>query len=215
MLHRELQNVLVFVTFLFAFVPTGTALTYTKGSEEGRPCLSEDLHIRIRVHNKLAGICKDKCNTGDGRLSCMSCISFVSIKDSSGVLMWDELLQYMEALLLSENETLKFAHEHRASLNQTHHHLATISLHSKESSKACQATESMRKALFQQKLAGICVDMCKEIGRFPECRECKGYEPPKKEPGPDMPWDDLLDHMDNLSKWGHSQLKSWRKVVDR
>merc|ERR1719504_347075 len=61
----------------------------------------------------------------------------------------------------------------------------------------------------QNKLAGVCVDMCKEVGAFPKCT-CPDFVAPDATPGV-MTWDELLEHMDNLSEWGHSELKAWTK----
>merc|ERR1712216_68698 len=52
-----------------------------------------------------------------------------------------------------------------------------------------------------------CEDMCKEVGAYPKCT-CPGFVAPDATPGV-MTWDELLEHMDNLSEWGHGELKSW------
>merc|ERR1719159_154295 len=56
----------------------------------------------------------------------------------------------------------------------------------------------------------MCVEMCKEVGAYPNCAQCSGFVPPDPTPGV-MTWEELLEHMDNLVDWGHDQLKSWRK----
>merc|ERR1719353_571402 len=76
-------------------------------------------------------------------------------------------------------------------------------------SKACQAADLKHRTEFQNKLAGVCEEMCKEIGAYPKCT-CPGFVAPDATPGV-MTWDELLEHMDNLSEWGHGELKSWRK----
>merc|ERR1719487_2290026 len=50
--------------------------------------------------------------------------------------------------------------------------------------------------------------MCKEVGAFPKCT-CPDFVAPDSTPGV-MTWSELLEHMDNLSEWGHGELKSWR-----
>merc|ERR1711957_615408 len=60
----------------------------------------------------------------------------------------------------------------------------------------------------QNKLAGVCVDMCKEVGAFPKCT-CPDFVAPDSTPGV-MTWPELLEHLDNLSEWGHGQLKAWK-----
>merc|ERR1719345_339092 len=56
----------------------------------------------------------------------------------------------------------------------------------------------------------MCEEMCKEIGAYPSCPQCAGFVPPDSTPGV-MTWEELLEHMDNLSGWGHDELKAWRK----
>merc|ERR1712151_912294 len=58
----------------------------------------------------------------------------------------------------------------------------------------------------QNKLAGICEDMCKEVGAYPQCAQCPGFVAPDSTPGV-MTWDELLEHMDNLVEWGQGEIK--------
>merc|ERR1719252_412283 len=51
--------------------------------------------------------------------------------------------------------------------------------------------------------------MCKEIGAYPKCT-CPDFVAPDATPGV-MTWEELLDHMDNLSDWGHGELKALKK----
>merc|ERR1719486_1886580 len=76
-----------------------------------------------------------------------------------------------------------------------------------EGDKSCVAADLKHRAQIQNKLAGACEDMCKEIGAYPKCT-CPGFVPPDATPGV-MTWPELLDHMDNLSEWGHGELKRW------
>eukprot|EP00929_Paragymnodinium_shiwhaense_P053719 TRINITY_DN26904_c0_g1_i2.p2 TRINITY_DN26904_c0_g1~~TRINITY_DN26904_c0_g1_i2.p2 ORF type:complete len:177 (+),score=43.15 TRINITY_DN26904_c0_g1_i2:1-531(+) len=76
--------------------------------------------------------------------------------------------------------------------------------------QACVAEEIKRRAQVQNKLASICEDMCKEVGAYPKCNQCPAVVAPDATPGV-MTWDELLEHMDNLSSWGHESLKGWRK----
>merc|ERR1719389_116326 len=46
--------------------------------------------------------------------------------------------------------------------------------------------------------------MCKELGAYPKC-QCPDFVQPDATPGV-MTWDELLEHMDNLSEWGHGEL---------
>merc|ERR1719321_123544 len=49
--------------------------------------------------------------------------------------------------------------------------------------------------------------MCKEVGAYPKCTS-PDFVAPDATPGV-MTWPELLEHMDNLSEWGHGQIKSW------
>merc|ERR1719436_1646945 len=73
---------------------------------------------------------------------------------------------------------------------------------------SCAAEDLKRRAEFQNKLAGICEDMCKEVGAYPQCAQCPGFVAPDSTPGV-MTWDELLEHMDNLVEWGAGEIKGW------
>merc|ERR1719355_229311 len=73
---------------------------------------------------------------------------------------------------------------------------------------ACLDADIKHRAQLQNKLAGVCVDMCKEVGAYPKCT-CPDFVAPDATPGV-MTWPELLEHMDNLSEWGHGELKAWR-----
>merc|ERR1719407_156190 len=80
----------------------------------------------------------------------------------------------------------------------------------KADDQACEASDLKRRAQLQNKLAGLCEEMCKEVGAYPNCANCAGFVPPDPTPGV-MTWEELLEHMDNLVDWGHDQLKAWAK----
>merc|ERR1719395_317287 len=76
-----------------------------------------------------------------------------------------------------------------------------------QTEEACTAEDLKHRVAVQNKLAGVCVDMCKEVGAYPKCT-CPDFVAPDSTPGV-MTWPELLEHMDNLSEWGHGQIKSW------
>merc|ERR550514_2113562 len=76
------------------------------------------------------------------------------------------------------------------------------------SEKACVTEDLKHRVQFQNKLAGICEDMCKEVGAYPNCAQCPGFVAPDSTPGV-MTWDELLEHMDNLVEWGAGEIKAW------
>merc|ERR1719324_1170678 len=87
---------------------------------------------------------------------------------------------------------------------------ATLVQKEAQQQEACAAQDLKRRAQVQNKLAGACEDMCKEVGAYPKCSQCPDFVQPDSTPGV-MTWEELLEHMDNLSDWGHDMLKGWRK----
>merc|ERR1719262_1602038 len=90
------------------------------------------------------------------------------------------------------------------------HFTSAALLRAKHEEKACVAEDLKRRAQVQNKLASVCEDMCKEVGAYPKCSQCPAFVPPDATPGV-MTWDELLTHMDNLSEWGHGEIKAWTK----
>merc|ERR1719203_232232 len=78
--------------------------------------------------------------------------------------------------------------------------------HSEES---CAAQDLAHRAQLQNKLAGVCESMCKEVQAFPQCT-CPDFVEPDSTPGA-MTWDELLSYMDNLADWGRDSIKGWHK----
>merc|ERR1719159_1024193 len=97
-----------------------------------------------------------------------------------------------------------------ASALQTSKGAVVVKLSVVQSSKACMAEDLKHRMQLQNKLAGSCEDMCKEVGAYPKCAQCPDFVQPDSTPGV-MTWEELLEHMDNLSDWGHDMLKSWTK----
>merc|ERR1719316_768335 len=98
------------------------------------------------------------------------------------------------------NDMLKSWHKQAAALVQK----------DAEDDKACAAEDLKRRMQLQNRLAGACEDMCKEVGAYPKCSQCPDFVQPDSTPGV-MTWEELLEHMDNLSDWGHDMLKAWTK----
>merc|ERR1712060_702063 len=76
--------------------------------------------------------------------------------------------------------------------------------------QACASEDLKHRIAFQNKLAGICEDMCKEVGAYPKCAQCPDFVAPDATPGV-MTWEELLEHMDNLVEWGQETIKGWKK----
>merc|ERR1719401_2435526 len=88
--------------------------------------------------------------------------------------------------------------------------LASVSAKGAQQEQACTAEDLGHRAALQNKLAGICEDMCKEVGAYPKCAQCPGFVAPDSTPGV-MTWEELLEHMDNLVEWGQEMIKGWKK----
>jgi len=175
------------VCFLLASVPFASGLVVKHSS-----CIADDLKHRSQFQNKLAGVCVDMCKEVGAFPKC-TCPDFVAPDSTPGVMTWDELLEHMDNLSEWGHSELK-AWSQQASFVQ-------------QSEEACLADDLKHRTQVQNKLAGVCVDMCKEVGAFPKCT-CPDFVAPDSTPGV-MTWDELLEHMDNLSEWGHSELKTW------
>jgi len=162
-----------------------------------KACVASDLKHRMDLQNKLAGVCVDMCKEVGAFPKC-TCPNFVAPDSTPGVMTWPELLEHMDNLS-------EWGHGQLKQWSST----AAIQLHSQEmqGEKACLAQDLDIRMQMQNKLAGVCVDMCKEVGAFPKCT-CPNFVAPDSTPGV-MTWPELLEHMDNLSEWGHGELKTW------
>merc|ERR1719191_1589532 len=88
-----------------------------------------------------------------------------------------------------------------------------LQINEKTSEKACVAQDLKNRMKLQNKIAGVCVDMCKEVGALPKCT-CPDFVAPDATPGV-MTWPELLEHLDNLSEWGHGQIKGWKQQASQ
>merc|ERR1719487_2219835 len=142
----------------------------------------QDSQLRATIQNKLAGICEDMCKEVGAYPKCSQCPDFVAPDATPGVMTWEELLTHMDNLSSWGAESIK-GWKKQASATQT-------------SNVVMQ--DSQLRATIQNKLAGICEDMCKEVGAYPKCSQCPDFVAPDATPGV-MTWEELLTHMDNLS----------------
>merc|ERR1719247_863380 len=118
---------------------------------------------------------------------------------------WDELLEHMDNLKYWGQDSIKAWTKQASALQKA----AVSVVKAFQGSQACAAEDLRRRAEFQNKLAGVCEDMCKEVGAYPKCT-CPGFVAPDPTPGV-MTWDELLEHMDNLVYWGQDSIKAWTK----
>merc|ERR1719414_585482 len=59
---------------------------------------------------------------------------------------------------------------------------ALVHQKSSQDEGACVAENLKNRIQFQNKLAGACEDMCKEVGAYPKC-DCPAFVPPDATPG--------------------------------
>merc|ERR1719379_1316519 len=118
---------------------------------------TSDLKLRAKLQNKLADLCEDMCKEVGAYPKCNECPAFVAPDATPGVMTWEELLTHMDNLSSWGAESIK-GWKKQASAIQT--------------TKVSASSDLERRALFQNKLASICEDMCKEVGAYPKCNEC-------------------------------------------
>jgi predicted DNA-binding transcriptional regulator AlpA len=175
----------------------------------GKSCLSADFQHRVDMQNKLAGICEDMCKEVGAYPQCAQCPGFVAPDSTPGVMTWDELLEHMDNLVGWGQDEIK-GWKSQASALQKSKQLALVAKHTAVATeKSCLASDLKLRESVQNKLAGICEDMCKEVGAYPQCAQCPGFVAPDSTPGV-MTWDELLEHMDNLVGWGADEIKGWK-----
>lgn len=202
------------VTVLFAVfgIVAASAALNVRHVLKGGACVAEDLEHRKRLQNKLADLCEDMCRKVDAYPDCGQCPKFVPPDSTPGVMTWDELLDHMDNLSGWGADQLKAWRQRASSSLQT----AKQSLIADDNAgmlyqeRACAVEDLEHRVQVQNKLAGSCEDMCRKVGAFPNCGQCPKFAPPDSTPGV-MTWDELLQHMDNLSSWGADQLKEWRQ----
>jgi len=193
------MNMMRWITLLVS-APAASALLRAKSSNNNNACLEEDLKSRAQLQNKLAGVCEDMCKEVGAYPKCNQCPAFVAPDATPGVMTWEELLTHMDNLSEWGHGEIK-AWTKQASALQTNGEAVEGS---------CAVQDQKRRAQVQNKLAGVCEDMCKEVGAYPKCNQCPAFVAPDATPGV-MTWEELLTHMDNLSSWGHESIKGWRK----
>merc|ERR1740121_1252489 len=114
---------------------------------------------------------------------------------------WDELLEHMDNLVAWGQDSLKGWRKQASALQESKH---------TNNEQACVSADLKHRMQVQNKLAGICEEMCKEVNAYPKCAQCPDFVEPDSTPGV-MTWDELLEHMDNLVAWGQDSLKGWHK----
>merc|ERR1719221_2596612 len=81
-----------------------------------------------------------------------------------------------------------------------------------DKSSSCESEDLAVRAQLQNKLADVCVDMCKELGQYPEKCTCPDYTDTTDKTPNRLTWDELYDYMDHLKEWGYEHTKKWEKM---
>lgn len=177
------------------------ALISVKDTHNQSSCVTLDLKHRAAVQNKLAGACVEMCKEVGAYPKCSECVGFVEPDSTPNVMTWEELLEHMDNLVVWGRGEIKSWHK-RAVFAEVNKII--------DVDTGCAAMDMKNRMRLQSKLAGVCVDMCKEVGAYPKCSQCAGFVAPDSTPNV-MTWEELLSHMDNLVEWGRGEIKSWHK----
>mmetsp|Transcript_30339 Transcript_30339/g.59508 ORF Transcript_30339/g.59508 Transcript_30339/m.59508 type:complete len:197 (+) Transcript_30339:74-664(+) len=167
-------------------------------------CAKEDQAARALVQNTLAGICEDMCKDVGSYPDC-TCPGYVDETDKSpGETTWDELLKHMSDLVAWGKDTRKS--DAKMSVLQ---HKARI-FKAMQVSKACMSSDLKHRVAVQNKLHDVCVDMCKELGAYPEKCTCPGYVDTTDKTPDATTWPELLTYMGEVEEMAAGSLKEWK-----
>merc|ERR1719446_472564 len=122
--------------------------------------VSTDLENRVQVQNKLAGVCEDMCKEVGAYPKCTQCPKFVAPDSTPGVMTWEELVEHMDNLVAWGQGKLKSWTKQASALQK---------------SNGKVSTDLENRMQVQNKLAGVCEDMCKEVGAYPKCTQCPKF----------------------------------------
>merc|ERR1712183_703671 len=77
-------------------------------------------------------------------------------------------------------------------------------------SKACMSSDLKHRVAVQNKLHDVCVDMCKELGAYPEKCTCPGYVDTTDKTPDATTWPELLTYMKEVAEAAAGALKGWK-----
>merc|ERR1719265_1933003 len=193
--------------FAILLVQARALVSLRQSRSHGQACLAEDLQHRAQLQDKLAGLCEDMCKEVGSYPSCPGCPNFVPPDPTPGVMTWDELLTHMDNLGEWGRGQIKewWAEKNEAKLGSAEAQppskadAAFLAVHKSAlaavrkvatDGQACLSEDLKHRSTFQNKLAGLCEDMCKEVGSYPSCPGCPNFVAPDPTPGV-MTWDEL------------------------
>merc|ERR1719362_2707913 len=167
-------------------------------------CAGEDLALRMTLQNKLADVCVDMCKELGAYPEKCSCPDYVDTTDKTpGVVTWPELLEHMGNLKTWGADKIKSWRSLSALqkvATKVHRNRNFLVQGMLQASSACVHSDLRKRVAVQNTLSDVCVDMCKELGAYPEKCNCPDYvDNTDKTPGV-MTWDELLGYMDEVEK---------------
>eukprot|EP00420_Gonyaulax_spinifera_P026995 CAMPEP_0197896702 /NCGR_PEP_ID=MMETSP1439-20131203/40559_1 /TAXON_ID=66791 /ORGANISM="Gonyaulax spinifera, Strain CCMP409" /LENGTH=201 /DNA_ID=CAMNT_0043517259 /DNA_START=58 /DNA_END=663 /DNA_ORIENTATION=- len=174
-------------------------------------CAAEESATRAMLQNKLAGICIDMCKEVGAYPEKCTCPKYVDTTDKTpGKMTWDELLKFMGDLSSWGHESLKGWKKQLVAIQRS-----TTVVKAVEVSKACLAEDAKYRMAVQSKLTGVCIEMCKEVGAYPEGCTCPNYKDTTDKTPNVETWQELLGFMDKVETQGEMALKAWSKQAAR
>merc|ERR1712137_481570 len=78
-------------------------------------------------------------------------------------------------------------------------------------SKACMSSDLKHRVAVQNKLHDECVEMCKELGAYPEKCTCPDYVDSTDKTPNVVTWKELLGYIDSVEELGHNKNMEWTK----
>merc|ERR1719410_51840 len=184
--------------------PAAAALVRQRSSQEESACEAENLKRRVEFQNKLAGACEDMCKEVGAYPKC-DCPAFIPPDATPGKVTWPELLEYMDSLCEWAHKKMLGWKKVASALQKK---AAALRSKSAQASESCSVADLRERAQLQNRLAGACEDMCKEVGSYPKC-QCPAFVAPDATPGV-VTWPELNKHMDNLVEWCAGLIKAWK-----
>jgi len=131
----------------------------------------------------------------------------------------DWLVENFDARKTAREEEMEALEKAKAVLNGADYSLLQMSaeekphatLLSKSREQSCMASDEQHRRQLQAQFAllqGFCEDMCKTVGKHPDCGVCEGFIPPDATPGVQT-WDELYAQFDKLKLVGRDMIKEW------
>jgi hypothetical protein len=183
-----------------------------KGTGEAASCAAEDMAVRAQLQNKLADVCIDMCKKLGAYPEKCTCPKYVDTEDKTpGVVTWEELLSYMGNLEVWGRDMGLAWTKQLSALQFTKKVSGTAG--AVTVSESCLSQDLKHRALVQNKLVDVCVDMCKEVGEYPERCKCPKYVDTTDKTPDVVTWPELLTYMDEVEKLGDTSIKQWQATA--